>query len=69
MKLLKTIQRLVEEAETEYNKVLESNNVKEIERAEKNYEDSINSYQNQRNSKNNKIKTLKFLLLKKKRLI
>ena len=41
MKLLKTIQRLVEEAETEYNKVLESNNVKEIERAEKNYEDSL----------------------------
>ena len=26
---------------TEYNKVLESNNVKEIERAEKNYEDSL----------------------------
>ena len=41
MKLLKTIQRLLEEAETEYNKVLESNNVKEIERAEKNYEDSL----------------------------
>jgi hypothetical protein len=41
MKLLKTIQRLVEEAEAEYNKVLESNNFKEIERAEKNYEDSL----------------------------
>lgn len=41
MKLLKTIQRLVEEAEAEYNKVLESNNVREIERAEKNYEDSL----------------------------
>ena len=41
MKLLKTIQRLVEEAEAEYNKVLESNNVQEIKRAEKNYEDSL----------------------------
>ena len=41
MKLLKTIQRLVEEAETEYNQVLVSNNLKEIERAEKNYEDSL----------------------------
>ena len=41
MKLLKTIQRLVEEAEMEYNQVLESNNLKEIERAEKNYEDSL----------------------------
>jgi hypothetical protein len=41
MKLLKTIQRLVEEAEAEYNQVLESNNSKEIERAERNYEDSL----------------------------
>ena len=37
MKLLKTIQKLVEEAEKEYNKVLEStNDPKEIHRAEKN---------------------------------
>jgi hypothetical protein len=41
MKLLKTIQRLVEDAEAEYNQVLESNNVREIERAEKNYYDSL----------------------------
>jgi hypothetical protein len=41
MKLLKTIQRLVEESEAEYNQVLESNNSKEIERAERNYEDSL----------------------------
>lgn len=42
MKLLKTIQKLVEEAEVEYNQILESNtNPKEIERAEKNYEDSL----------------------------
>ena len=42
MKLIKTIQNLVEEAEKEYNKVLESTtNMKEIERAEKNYFDSL----------------------------
>jgi hypothetical protein len=42
MKLLKTIQKLVEEAELEYNQVLESTvDPKEIERAEKNYEDSL----------------------------
>lgn len=42
MKLLKTIQKLVEEAEKEYNKVLESTtDPKEIHRAEKNYEDSL----------------------------
>jgi hypothetical protein len=42
MKLIKTIQNLVEESEKEYNKVLESTtNMKEIERAEKNYFDSL----------------------------
>jgi lipoate synthase len=42
MKLLKTIQKLVEESEIEYNQILESTtNPKEIERAEKNYEDSL----------------------------
>jgi hypothetical protein len=42
MKLLKTIQKLVEEAERDYNQILEStSNPKEIERAEKNYEDSL----------------------------
>jgi lipoate synthase len=42
MKLLKTIQNLVKESEKEYNKVLESTtNIKEIERAEKNYFDSL----------------------------
>jgi lipoate synthase len=42
MKLIKTIQNLVEDAEKEYNKVLESTtNMKEIERAEKNYFDSL----------------------------
>jgi hypothetical protein len=42
MKLLKTIEKLVQEAEIEYNKVLESTaSPKEIERAEKNYFDSL----------------------------
>ena len=42
MKLIKTIEKLVEEAEREYNKVLESTtNMKEIERAEKNYLDTL----------------------------
>jgi lipoate synthase len=42
MKLLRTIQKLVEEAESEYNQILESNpDPKEIQRAEKNYEDSL----------------------------
>jgi hypothetical protein len=42
MKLLKTIQKLVEDAEKEYNKVLESaNDPKEIHRAEKNYEETL----------------------------
>lgn len=42
MKLLKTIQNLVEEAEREYQKTLESTtNMKEIERAEKNYFDTL----------------------------
>lgn len=37
-----TIKKLVTEAEEEYNKVLESStNPKEIERAEKNYFDSL----------------------------
>jgi hypothetical protein len=42
MKLITTIQKLITEAEEEYNKVLESStNPKEIERAEKNYSDSL----------------------------
>jgi hypothetical protein len=42
MKLLKTIQKLVEESEIEYNKVLDSTtSIKEIERVEKNYFDSL----------------------------
>lgn len=42
MKLIKTIQNLVEDSEKEYNKVLESaTNIKEIERAEKNYFDTL----------------------------
>jgi hypothetical protein len=42
MKLLTTIEKLIKEAEEEYNKVLESaNSPKEIERAEKNYFDSL----------------------------
>ena len=42
MKLITTIQKLITEAEEEYNKVLESStNTKEIERAEKNYSDSL----------------------------
>ena len=42
MKLIKTIENLVEEAEKEYNKVLErTTNLKEIDRAEKNYLDTL----------------------------
>ena len=42
MKLLKTIENLVAEAEREYNKTLErTTNMKEIERAEKNYLDTL----------------------------
>lgn len=42
MKLLTTIEKLIKESEEEYNKVLESaNSPKEIERAEKNYFDSL----------------------------
>jgi len=42
MKLIKTIENLVEEAEKEYNKVLErTTNQKEIDRAEKNYLDTL----------------------------
>ena len=42
MKLIKTIQILVEDVKKEYNKVLENTtNMKEIERAEKNYFDSL----------------------------
>lgn len=42
MKLITTIKKMVSEAEEEYNKVLESStNPKEIERAEKNYFDSL----------------------------
>ena len=42
MKLIKTIENLVEEAEKEYNKVLErTTNQKEIDRAEKNYHDTL----------------------------
>jgi len=42
MKLLKTIERLIEESEREYLESLENNdNPKIIERAEKNYFDSL----------------------------
>lgn len=42
MKLLKTIEKLIAEAEQEYNQVLESTaDSKQIERAEKNYFDSL----------------------------
>ena len=42
MKLIKTIENLVEEAEKEYNKVLErTTNQKEIDTAEKNYLDTL----------------------------
>lgn len=42
MKLLKTIEKLIRESEEAYNKVLETSmDEKEIERAEKNYKDSL----------------------------
>lgn len=42
MKLIKSIKKLVEDAETEYNSILESSSdLKEIDRAEKNYFDTL----------------------------
>jgi len=42
MKLIKSIEKLVEDAETEYNSILESSSdLKEIDRAEKNYFDTL----------------------------
>lgn len=42
MKLLKTIERLIQESENAYNRALEeSSNEKEIMRLEKNYKDSL----------------------------
>lgn len=42
MKLIKSIEKLVEDAEAEYNSILESSSdLKEIDRAEKNYFDTL----------------------------
>jgi len=42
MKLIKSIEKLVEDAEREYNSVIEStSDIKEIDRAEKNYLDTL----------------------------
>ena len=42
MKLIKSIEKLVEDAERAYNSVLEStSDIKEIDRAEKNYLDTL----------------------------
>lgn len=42
MKLIKSIEKLVEDAEKEYNSILESSSdLKEIDRAEKNYLDTL----------------------------
>ena len=42
MKLIKSIEKLVEDAEKEYNSILEStSDLKEIDRAEKNYLDTL----------------------------
>jgi uncharacterized membrane protein YjjP (DUF1212 family) len=42
MKLIKSIDKLVEDAEKEYNSILESSSdLKEIDRAEKNYFDTL----------------------------
>ena len=42
MKLIRSIEKLVEDAEMEYNSILESSsNLKEIDRAEKNYLDTL----------------------------
>jgi len=42
MKLIKSIEKLVEDAEREYNSVMEStSDIKEIDRAEKNYLDTL----------------------------
>jgi hypothetical protein len=42
MKLIRSIEKLVEDAEKEYNSILESSaDLKEIDRAEKNYLDTL----------------------------
>jgi len=42
MKLIKSIEKLVEAAEREYNSIMEStSDIKEIDRAEKNYLDTL----------------------------
>jgi|LakMenEpi03Aug12_release.lakeMendotaPanAssembly.Ray.scaffolds.fasta_scaffold123865_3 hypothetical protein len=42
MKLIKSIEKLVEDAERKYNSVMEStSDIKEIDRAEKNYLDTL----------------------------
>ena len=42
MKLIRSIEKLVEDAEKEYNSILESSSdLKEIDRAEKNYLDTL----------------------------
>jgi hypothetical protein len=42
VKLIKSIEKLVEDAEKEYNSILESSSdLKEIDRAEKNYLDTL----------------------------
>ena len=44
MKLIKSIEKLVEDAEREYNSIMEStSDIKEIDRAEKNYLDTLMS--------------------------
>ena len=60
MKLLKTIKRIIQEAEEQYNAACESNTpIEELDRLEKHYKDSlrlINLYKGKAKDKNKKTK-------------
>lgn len=57
MKLLKTIKKIIQEAEEQYNSAVETNlPLEELDRLEKHYKDSLRllKFYNVKNSKNNK---------------
>jgi hypothetical protein len=57
MKLLKTIKKIIQEAEEQYNSAVETNlPLEELDRLEKHYKDSLRllKFYNRKNSKNNK---------------
>jgi hypothetical protein len=57
MKLLKTIKKIIQEAEEQYNSAVETNlPLEELDRLEKHYKDSLRllKFYNVKNNKNNK---------------